>query len=219
MLMHKEAPGFLYHLSQFFNDPDKSGKAGLFVAISSLASRTILMLPSSALGQKQAARAGNAKIAGVTSVTKEFLAHIIIQIWFALSSGQEWDETIGLFNLKAFYYAMIAAYNNLNHLRIKRMTKWLNKRVQISGKNHVIQGVGSDSCLGKDMALWAMEADEDVEPEDDEPSSGPPSSDDSSSPGVGSGSSTADSGTAGSGTAGPDGAGPGNADAGTGGDA
>ncbi|KAJ8083165.1 hypothetical protein PM082_009034 [Marasmius tenuissimus] len=215
---HEEAPGFLYDLSRFFNDPDKSGKAGLFRGyIIPRASSTILMLPSSALGQKQATRAGNAKIAGVTSVTKEFLTYIIIQIWFMLSSGQEWDETIGSFNLKAFYYAMIAAYDNLNHLRIKQMTKWLNN--QIWGENHVVQGVAPDSCLGKDMALWAMEVDKDVEPEDDEPSSGPPSSDDSSSPGIGSGSGTADPGTAGSGTAGPDSAGPGNAGTSTGGDA
>ncbi|KAL0057180.1 hypothetical protein AAF712_016190 [Marasmius tenuissimus] len=158
-------PGFLYDYSRINMDRAKEGRAAVFRGyLIPRASRALLTSPSSALGKKGSTRAGNAKKAGVTDMTIRFLAYVVTQIWLSLSDGETWGETVGSFNLKTFYYTMVAALEGMNHLRRDLAFAYLNE--EIWGEKQTSEAVPADSEVGKAISMWSLEDDEEVEAEE-----------------------------------------------------
>ncbi|KAF8233407.1 hypothetical protein L208DRAFT_1557083 [Tricholoma matsutake] len=83
-------PVFLYDDNKF--DPENPWKGLLCNHILVLAYKHVFTLPSSAdHNEPKATRSGNARIHGMTSVTKGSLAYIATQVRFALSSASKPD--------------------------------------------------------------------------------------------------------------------------------
>ncbi|KAH6880216.1 hypothetical protein BKA70DRAFT_1239012 [Coprinopsis sp. MPI-PUGE-AT-0042] len=67
----------------------------------------IFLSPSSVDGDKSATRAGNARLHGMTSVTKASLAYVATQVRFALSSATVFSRTDEEMDSEAFYNSVI----------------------------------------------------------------------------------------------------------------
>ncbi|KAJ7179984.1 hypothetical protein C8R43DRAFT_860536, partial [Mycena crocata] len=68
----------------------------------------LLMGPESALEGDgyHKGRPGNAKIIGLTSFTPRVIAWVATQVYFALSSKQEWGKNDGEFDYEEFFWTI-----------------------------------------------------------------------------------------------------------------
>ncbi|KAJ6613240.1 hypothetical protein B0H10DRAFT_2049477 [Mycena sp. CBHHK59/15] len=87
--------------------------------------KAILMGPDSALecdgfhkGQE-----GNASIIRMTTVTPRAICWVGVQVYFALSSKQEWSKTDGDFDYKEFFWALLALFKD-NEVRQDIIDLW-----------------------------------------------------------------------------------------------
>ncbi|EPQ54114.1 hypothetical protein GLOTRDRAFT_26664, partial [Gloeophyllum trabeum ATCC 11539] len=74
----------------------------------------LLVGPASALrptGYKKG-RAGNAKVMGVNSITPRIIAYIAVQVGFALSDVQEWNQLDHDFNYQSFFWNILTLFED-----------------------------------------------------------------------------------------------------------
>ncbi|KAJ6608889.1 hypothetical protein B0H10DRAFT_2226386 [Mycena sp. CBHHK59/15] len=108
----KQLPRFLFPIGQ---QDDETALGNVMKGEVLLRSaKAILMGPDSALECDgfHKGREGNASIIRMTTVTLRAICWVGVQVYFALSSKQEWSKTDGDFDYEEFFWALLALFED-----------------------------------------------------------------------------------------------------------
>ncbi|KAF8063258.1 hypothetical protein FPV67DRAFT_1563408 [Lyophyllum atratum] len=125
-------PVFLYENSTF--DGKDPWKGLLRSQLLLMAFKHVFISPSAAAASDASitTRSGNARIHGMTRVTKASLVYVATQVRFALSSAHSWSRTDKVTDSETFYTTLLTTLDHPQNItRVDEILKWWDRHVPL----------------------------------------------------------------------------------------